>query len=86
MGCMGRGGTVGTYPVYVRHATISDIHKECPYAPPQIRFVDIDIGDDLLQGVIETSGEPGPHVDPDHPADPDDPDLVSHGSVWEIEG
>ena len=90
MGYVGRGKTVEIYPVYVRKAHSSvqsadgnaDIHGEYPYVRPEIRLVSINSDADLL-GVIETSGEPGPHVDPDHPADPDDPDLVSHGSVWE---
>ena len=73
----------GVPSISLVHKTIEVFRDDSfsSYAPLLIRF-----GDDLLQGVIETSGEPGPHVDPDHPADPDDPDLVGRGSVWEIEG
>lgn len=42
-----------------------------------------DTYDDLLQGIIEVSGETGPSVDPDHPVDPDDPSLVGHASIWD---
>ena len=53
------------------------------YKRPAIRLVLLDADDDLLQGVIETSGTTGPSVNPDHPADPDIPDLVGHGNVWD---
>lgn len=53
------------------------------YTRPAIRLVLLECDDELLQGVIDVSGEPGPGVDPNQPDDPDNPDLVGQGSVWD---
>ena len=53
------------------------------YAMPSIRLVLFECDDELLQGIIDVSGEPEPGVDPNQPDDPDNPDLVGQGSVWD---
>lgn len=53
------------------------------YTRPAIRLVLLGSDEELLQGVIETSGTTGPNVDPEHPDNPEDPILVNFGSVWD---
>lgn len=41
---------------------------------------------DVMQGIIEVSGQNGPIVDPDNPIiDPNDPNggLVNHSELWD---
>lgn len=53
------------------------------YTRPSIRLVLLDTDDELLQGVMDTSGYVGPGVNPSEPIDPDDPGLANSGSVWD---
>ena len=42
--------------------------------------------DELLQGVIEISGQPGPGVDTDNPINPDPgTELTNCSSVWDFD-
>lgn len=54
------------------------------YQKPETVVVGIQADNDMLQGVIETSGGEGPGVDPNDPVDPDEPELANSTSVWSV--
>ncbi len=54
------------------------------YQKPKTVVVGIQADEDMLQGIIETSGGEGPGVDPDNPVDPNEPELSNSTSVWDV--
>lgn len=59
--------------------------KDKSYHKPDIEIVSLSEIKDVMQGIVEVSGENGPIVDPTNPIDDPDPDdlLSNEDSFWD---